>query len=136
MRFLIEDVGDGWWHCQSPLRAEVIDGPSTKFGLRDGARFAETYWLVRTDPAIEWNGDPQFASRWGPDHPLCHPMPPTSYALVMASSPWNGPIDPARGLGIPVYPVLGNPASVEESILADGLGIKAHLRRDPSAGSG
>ena len=133
VRLLIEDAGDGWWDCPSPLRAEVIAGPATKFAPRDGARFPETYWLVRTDPPIEWNGDPQFAARWGPDHVLCHPMPPTTYALVMASSPWSGPIDVTRGLGIPVCPVPGNPRSVDESRPIGGLALKVDVRLDPSA---
>jgi hypothetical protein len=135
VRFLIEDPGDGWWHCPSPLRAEVIDGPAGRFGARDGARFPETYWLVRCDPAIEWNGDERFAERWGPDHALCRPISPTPYALVMASSPWNGPIDPSRGLGIPVYPVSGAPMSVEDALVIDGLALKVDLRPDPTATS-
>ena len=127
IEFLIEDAGDGWWHCPSPLRATVIDGPAPKFEPREEARFAETYWLVRTDPAIEWNGEPAYAARWGPDHPLCHPIEPTRLALVMASSAWTGEIGwtPA---GVPVYPVVGPAGSVVEAQPVGGLGIKAGLR--------
>jgi hypothetical protein len=128
--FVIEDAGDGWWHCPSPLRCVVIDGPSPWFGPRDGARWPETYWLVRTSPPIEWRGEPEFAARWGPDHPLCSPIEPTPYALVMASSPWSGPID-ANGAGVPAYPVAGAPSHVADARPIEGLGIKVAVRTDP-----
>jgi hypothetical protein len=128
--FLLEDAGDGWWHSPSPLRCEVLDGPAPKFGARAGARWPETYWLVRTEPAIQWDGDERFAARWGREHPLCFPIEPTSYALVMASSPWNGSIKLSGTAGIPAYPVSGVPTSVEESHPIEGLGIKAGIRPD------
>lgn len=131
--FLLEDAGDGWWHCPSPLRCEVIDGPAPAFEPPDWQRFPETYWLVRTDPAIEWHGDPGYARRWGPDHPLCHPIEATRYALVMASSRHTGPIR-VEFAGIPAYPVTGVPRAVAEAAPVAGLGIKAAIRRldDPA----
>jgi hypothetical protein len=126
--FLIEDEGDGWWHSPSPIRAVVLDGPSPYFPVRPDARWPETYWLVRTDPPIEWNGDERFATRWGPDHPLCHPAAPTSLALVMASSAWSGPVDTSLGGGIPVYPVTNEPSRVEDAQYEVAFAIKAGLR--------
>jgi hypothetical protein len=125
--FVIEDAGDGWWHCPSPLSCVVIDGPSPWFGPRDGARWPETYWLVRTKPPIEWHGQPEFAARWGPHHPLCLPIAPTPYALVMASSPWTGPID-VTAAGVPAYPVVGAPSRVADARPIEGLGMKVALR--------
>ena len=129
--FLLEDAGDGWWHCPTPLRCHVVDGPAAWFPPRQDARWPETYWLVRTHPSIEWHGDVRFASRWGPDHPLCSPIEPTSFALVMASSSWSGPIDPSMGLGVPVYPVRNAPSRVQEADPIVGLGVKADLRAVP-----
>jgi hypothetical protein len=126
--FLLEDAGDGWWHCRTPLRCHVVDGPAVWFPARRDARWPETYWLVRTDPPIEWHGDSGHAARWGPDHPLCWPIEPTSFALVMASSPWSGPLDLPTGAGVPVYPVTNAPTCVAEADAVPGLGIKAGLR--------
>jgi hypothetical protein len=125
--FLAQDEGDGWWHCATTLRCVVIDGPASKFPLRPEARWPETYWLVRTEPRIEWNGDMRFVVRWGADHPLCRAMAPTSYALVMASSPWSGPIDPDRAGGVTVYPVLGAPGGVADAEPVEGLAVKATI---------
>ena len=129
--FLLEDAGDGWWHCDSPLRCHVLDGPAAFFLARKDARWPETYWLVRTDPLIEWHGDSSYAARWGPDHPLCSPIEPTSLALVMASSPWSGEVDPYHGDIVPVYPLRGRPEHVEQADPIIGLGIKAGLRAVP-----
>jgi hypothetical protein len=126
--FILQDAGEGWWHCPTSLRCHVVDGPAAWFPPRPDARWPETYWLVRIDPPIEWRGDLRFATRWGLDHPLCSPMEPTSFALVMASSPWSGPIDPSWSHGIPVYPVRNAPLSVEEADPILGLGVKADLR--------
>ena len=126
--FMIEDEGDGWWHTPSPIHAVVIDGPSPYFPIKADARFPETYWLVRTDPPIEWHGDESFAARWGPDHPLCHPAAPTSLALVMASSPWSGAVDTVLGGGIPVYPVTNEPSRVEDALYDSAFAVKAALR--------
>jgi hypothetical protein len=76
-------------------------------------------------------GEPAFAARWGPDHPLCSPMAPTRYALIMASSSCSGPIG-SRGLGIPAYPVPGSPQRVADARPIGGLAIKVDLRADPS----
>ena len=129
--FLVEDQGDGWWHCPTPLRCVVVDGPAPRFPPRPDARWPETYWLVRTDPPIEWNGDTRFAARWGADHPLCRPIAPTSLALIMASSPSGGPIDPERAGSVPVYPVLRAPSRVADTEPVRGLGVKATLLASP-----
>jgi hypothetical protein len=126
--FLLEDAGDGWWHCPSPLRCEVVAGPAPAPSLPppEWQRFPETFWLVRTDPAIEWRGDSSYADRWGPDHPLCHPIEATRYALVMASSRYTGPMGAGSG-GVPAYPVAGAPSTVAEAEPIRGLGIKASV---------
>jgi hypothetical protein len=121
--FLLEDEGDGWWHCPSPLRCKVLDGPASRAG--ETGRF----WLVETDPVIEWHGDPQYP--WGPDHPLLHPIEPTSYALVMATG--RPPPFPDRGVldgGVPVGPVLPSPrpTTVAEARAITGLWIKAMIK--------
>jgi len=128
--FLIEDAGDGWWHCPSPLRCEVIDGPALAFDPPHEARYPETFWLVRTDPPIEWHGEPVYAARWGADHPLCSPIAPTRYALVMASSRWTGPIHPTAA-GVPAYPVPGSPRRVADAHPVGGLGMKVALHDVP-----
>ncbi|HUG48082.1 MAG TPA: hypothetical protein VMP67_06680 [Candidatus Limnocylindria bacterium] len=127
VEFYLEDAGDGWWHCSSPMRATVIDGPAAKFEPRAEARFPEEYWLVEVDPPIVWHGDQTFAARWGPDHPLCHPIEPTRLALVMASSPWTGPIE-VKWAGVPVYPVVNSARTVGEAEIVSGLAVKAGLR--------
>ena len=124
--FLIEDAGDGWWHCPSPLRARVIDGPAPKFATREGARYPETYWLVEVDPPIEWHGDTTYVARWGPDHPLCHPIRPTRLAVVMASSAWSGPL--RLTAGAPVYPVVNAASTVADAEIVGGLAVKAGLK--------
>jgi hypothetical protein len=88
----------------------------------------ETYWLVRTDPPIEWHGDEQFAARWGPDHPLCHPAAPTSFALVMASSPGSGPHRPVAHRRHSCYPLTNEPGRVEDAEYIGAFAIKAGLR--------
>jgi hypothetical protein len=125
--FLIEDQGDGWWHCPTSLQCVVVDGPAPCFPPDPEASWPETFWLVRTNPPIEWNGDKQYAVRWGPDHPLCWPITPTSFALVMASSRWSGPIDPSRDGSVPVYPVPDAPSRVADAQPILGLGVKASL---------
>ena len=127
MEFLVEDQGDGWWHCPTPLRCVVVDGLAPSFPPRPDTPWLETYWLIRCVPGIEWNGDQRFAVRWGADHPLCRPIAPTSLALIMASSPWSGPIDPVRAVSVPVYPVPGAPSRVAEAEPIRGLGVKATL---------
>jgi len=121
--FFIEDQGDGWWHCASPLICKVIDGPGPRMstGLDDGSA---TFWLVTTEPAIEWNGDQQFASMWGPDSPLCHPIRPTHLALVYA----NGVSLDDRG-SVPVYPVLNLATCLADARSTESLGVKAYVHR-------
>lgn len=106
--FLIEDQGDGWWHCPSPLECIILDGPVAVSAA--GGEF----WLVQTEPAIEWDGDEQYVGRWGSDHPLVTPIPPTNRALVMASSAYNT-TDLDRDGNIPAYPVVGQVTTVLES---------------------
>ena len=125
--FLVEDQGDGWWHCPMPLHCVVVDGPAPFFPPRPDASWPETYWLVRTDPRIEWNGDLRFEARWGADHPLCRPIVPTSFALVMASSPSSGPIDSVHAVSVPVYPVPGVPSRVADAEPIRELGMKTAL---------
>jgi hypothetical protein len=116
--FWLEDQGDGWWHCPSPLRCEVLDGPAQ---YRD---FRHPFWLVRTDPSIEWHGDPYF---WGaeeyPDHPLLHAMEPTPFALVTARQ--EEPIRPDLGIldgNVPAGPVLPDPEPVLQGCHAGDRG--------------
>jgi len=123
--FLLEDQGDGWWHCPSPLRCRVLDGPTAR------EAGTERYWLVHTDPLIEWQGDPQYIEVWGPEHPLCHPMEPTSYALVMSTgrplmSEDLGIIDGS----VPAGPVLPSPlpTMVADAQTISGLWIKAIIK--------
>lgn len=125
--FLLADQGDGWWHCPSPLRCEVIDGPASHPTITPSSKL----WLVRTEPLIEWHGDESYIRRWGPDHPLVHPMDPTPYALVMATR--RTPVRPDLGLlggGVPAGAVLPSPepTSVAEARTISGLWIKAVLR--------
>ena len=106
--FLLGDQGDGWWHCPSPLKCFILDGPAWVPGA-DGE-----FWLVRTEPAIRWNGDSSLGDRWGRDHPLAHPFEPTSLALVMAASRY-GRTDLTGDFGVPVYPVFGDANTVDEA---------------------
>lgn len=101
--FILEDQGDGWWHCPSPLSCFIIDGPAPKFG--------DDFWLVRTDPAIRWIGN----ARYSTDHPLHHPIEPTNFALVMAASRHGHDFSFGDSWSIPVYPVAGHPRSVAQA---------------------
>ena len=105
---LLEDQGDGWWDCPMPLVCFILDGP-TWVPAADGE-----FWLVRTEPAIEWNGDSSLGERWGPDHPLAHSFRPTNLALVMAASR-SRRIDLAGDFSVPVYPVFGEASTVDEA---------------------
>lgn len=130
--FLIEDVGEGWWHCPSPLRCEVLDGPASHPTFMTPAQL----WLVRTDPEIEWNGDESYIRIWGPDHPLVHPMEPTPFALVAATGrePPFAKVDPALlDGGIAACPVVPSPApaSVADASGIGGLCAKVDLRALP-----
>ena len=128
--FLIEDQGDGWWHCPSPLQCVVLDGPAP-YG-----HFSSQHWLVRTDPQIEWHGDERYIKIWGPDHPLCHPIEPTPFALVMAAR--TEPMRPDLGIfdgSVPVSPVLPRPetTSVAKARTTPGLGMKVMIRVVPQS---
>lgn len=127
--FLMEDVGDGWWDCPSPLRCEILDGPAVHPTFMPSTKF----WLVRTDPLIEWHGDESFVKRWGPDTPLAHPMEPTQYALVMATDLRQRPsfADPAIIDSVPAGPASPSPppTSVAEVRTVGDLWGKVGLRR-------
>jgi hypothetical protein len=128
--FLLADQGDGWWHCPSPLRCEVLDGPAFHDVIIPTRRF----WLVRTIPQIEWHGDDRYIERWGPDHPLCHPMDPTPFALVMAAR--EKPLRPDLGIfdgSVPAGPVLPDPepTAVAEVRTINGLWMKVMVRLTP-----
>lgn len=128
--FLMEDGGDGWWHCPSPLHCEVLDGPASNPLILGSS----PVYLVRTDPLIEWHGEPQHREFWGPDHPLGHPMDPTPFALVMARA--EQPIRPDLGIidgGLPAGPALPSPepTTVGEAETISGLWVKVILRVAP-----
>jgi hypothetical protein len=113
--FFIEDAGDGWWHCPSPLQCEVLDGPAPHEEMPRMGRL----WLVRTDPWIEWHGDEQYIALWGADHPLGRPMAPTPFALVKATS--REPVRPDLGIlngSVPVGPVRSAPPTDPTQISA------------------
>ena len=89
------------------------------------------FWLVEADPWIEWHGDAQYVERWGPDHPLCQPMDPTPYALVMATG--REPLRPDLGIldvGVPMGPVLPSPLAtrVNEASTISGLWMKVTMK--------
>jgi hypothetical protein len=123
--FLLVDQGDGWWHCPSPLRCQVIDGPAPYAG------FSEPFWLVRTSPDIEWHGDRRYIERWGPDHPLCHPIDPTPFALVMAAreEPVRSDLLIFDG-SVPAGPALADPEpmTVADARTLSGLWMKVMVR--------
>jgi hypothetical protein len=95
--------------------------PSTKF------------WLVKTEPLIEWNGDESFIERWGPDTPLALPRESTPYALLMATDLRQRPFaDPAIiDVAVPAGPASPSPPprSVTEARTVGDLWGKVGLRR-------
>jgi hypothetical protein len=123
-QFLLEDAGEGWWHCPSPLTCTVLAGPDSW-----GAKPTDvSHILVRTQPAVEWNGDLTYAVRWGPEHALCHPIEPTNLLLVMASSTtWTPTLDNGTQLGTRASPVLNNASSVRTAECRPGLGMVANV---------
>jgi hypothetical protein len=128
--FLLEDVGDGWWDCPSPLRCEILDGPAFHPTFMPPTKF----WLVRTEPPIEWHGDESCIKRWGPDTPLARPMEPTTpYALVRATDLQRRPFaDPAIiDNGVPAGPASPSPPprSVAEATTVGDFWGKVGLRR-------
>jgi hypothetical protein len=42
----------------------ILDGPAFHPTFMPSTKF----WLVRTEPLIEWHGDESFIKGWGPDH--------------------------------------------------------------------
>jgi hypothetical protein len=120
--FLLEDQGDGWWHCSSPLTCFILDGPAS---VPDAGG---EFWLVRTKPSIQWDGEPKYEARSGPDHPLAKPLHATNLALVMAASRY-GRTDLNGDWSIPVYPVAGDARTVHDSEWIGGLAVKANVTR-------
>jgi hypothetical protein len=118
---LIEDQGDGWWHCPSPLECFIIDRPTA---VPDAGG---DFWLVGTIPAIEWRGDLALEERWGPDHPINKPFGPTSLALVMAVSRYG--TDFTDGGYSVAYPVDGEAQSVGEAQSLHRHGAKVRVVR-------
>jgi hypothetical protein len=132
----MEDAGEGWWHCPSPLLYEIIDGPTSHPSVMPSSKL----WLVRTDPLIEWHGDESFIEVCGPDHPLAHPIDPTPYALVGATGREPpGPIDPTiLDAGVAAGPALipPTPTSVADARTLGGLWMKVILRVLPGSADG
>jgi hypothetical protein len=127
--FFIGNQGDGWWHCPSPIVCTILDGPDICGGLvaRWPDDTASTFWLVETALTIEWNGDMQFAARWGEDHPLCHPIEPTNRALVMAKG--HSDIDLNRAFGVPAYPTRPDARSLADAEPLIEVGAKVTVYR-------
>jgi hypothetical protein len=127
--FFIENQGDGWWHCPSPIECTILDGPDVCAALvaRWPNNRPDTFWLVETAPTIEWNGDMKFATRWGEDSPLCHPIEPTNRALVMAKG--HDDIDLNRGFSVPVYPTRPDAPSLADAEPLVDLGTKVTVYR-------
>jgi len=145
--FFIRDQGDGWWHCPSPLRCSIIDGPDVCNSRAEASRANNTrFWLVEVDPPIVWNGERRFVDTYGPDDALCRPFGPTARALVFAvlGNPYVGgtPWHRARARewrdewtdldgdgSIPVYPVDGATRSVRTAETLESLGMKVGVYR-------
>jgi hypothetical protein len=85
--------------------------------------------LVETDPPIEWHGDDRYAERWGPDHPLCHPMRPTRLLLMLASTDHGFTLNLDRDFSVPAVPVINEAATVQDAECPRGLGMKISVRR-------
>ena len=117
--FMASDECDGWWHCGSPLACFIVDGPSPKLN--------DKFWLVRTEPAIEWNGDSSYARRWGSDHPLCHPIEPTKLALVLAATRYGHTTSLSDDWSIPMYPVSGHALTVADANPVLGIASKVRI---------
>jgi hypothetical protein len=125
--FYIVDQGDGWWHCPSPIRCTVLDGPGP-LPASVASRGGVLHLLVATEPAIEWNGDPQYIDRWGPDHPLCHPIEPTNRLIVLAVDR-SGAVNLDRDWSIPASPVTNGANRLQDVQTVWGLGSKVAIRR-------
>jgi hypothetical protein len=127
--FYVVDQGDGWWHCPSPIGCTVLDGPGA-LPLAVSPHGAVSL-LVKTEPAIEWNGDPQYIDRWGPEHPLCHAIEPTNRLLLLAADrSWR--IDLDQDYGVPACPVTNGANRLADVDTVAGLGMKVAIRRHPA----
>jgi hypothetical protein len=119
--FFIEDQGDGWWHCPSPLRCVIVAGPAR---LKTG--FSGEYLLASTDPPIEWHGDSAYSDRWGSESALCRPVQLSGLVLVLAShesfrlkgTDWS----------IPAIPLTNWAESVEDAEFEPELAVKVGVR--------
>lgn len=126
--FYIVDQGDGWWHCPSPLRCVLLDGPGPLPASVSPSRTVSL--LVETDPAICWNGDLSYADRWGRDHPLCHPIEPTNRLVILAENrSWTLDLD--RDFSVPASPVTNGADSLVDVEAVPGLGMKVSIVREP-----
>jgi hypothetical protein len=123
--FYISDQGDGWWHCTSPLRAVILDGPTSLDDVRGYLGLQRL--LVSVDPAIEWNGDPSYATRWGPEHPRCRPITPTSrLELLVPTGSFQAEIEDAWS--IPAIPIAAEVGS-QAPMASPALGAKVAISR-------
>lgn len=124
--FYIADQGDGWWHCPSPIRCTVIDGPGAV--APSGALVSGVHLLAATELLIEWNGDSQYSDRLGPDDPLCHPIGPTNRLLLGAAGrSWEINLD--RDYSVPAFPVTNGADRVRDAEAIPGLGMKVAVWR-------
>lgn len=127
-QFYILDQGDGWWHCPSPLRCLVLDGPGPLPASVSSRRTVSL--LVETDPAVVWNGDPSYSSRWGPDHALCHPIEPTNRLVLLAEDrSWTLDLD--HDFSVPATPVSNGIDRLADVQAVAGLGVKVSVSREP-----
>jgi hypothetical protein len=125
--FYIVDQGDGWWHCPSPLRCLVLDGPGPLPAPVSPSRAVSL--LVETDPVVVWNGDPSYAIRWGPDHPLCHAIEPTNRLVILAEDrSWRLSLD--RDFSVPATPVANCADCLPDVQAVAGLGMKVSVVRE------
>ena len=127
--FYLVDQGDGWWDCPSPLRCVVLDGPGP-LPLIPGSGVTGSL-LVRTEPAVEWNGDPSYEARWGPDHPLCHAIEPT-HKLVLLAGTDSFSLNLAADWSVPATPVNDDAERLDQVQVAGGLGMKVAVSSTPS----
>lgn len=128
--FYIVDQGDGWWDCPSPLRCVVLDGPGPLPESVSPDRSVSL--LVQTDSAIAWKGDASYATRWGPDHPLCHPIVPTNRLIILAETrSWTLDLD--GDFGVPASPVMNGADRLAEVEAVNGLGMKVSIVREPAS---
>ena len=74
-------------------------------------KFGDQFWLVRTEPLIEWNGRARSAT----SNPARNSVAPTHLALVMAASRHGHDMSRSDSWSVPVYPVAGDPSTVGQA---------------------